>query len=66
MVQWKQANVESMDGEEKNKEKEKVYYGSLWSHGADQCVDAELEPIYSDLKVALNSGWYTCSKRSDI
>lgn len=40
-MQWKQANVESMDGEEKNKEKEKVYYDSSWSHRADQCVDAE-------------------------
>lgn len=59
MVQWKQANVKSMDGQEKNKEKEKIYYGSLWSRGAEQCVDVKSEPTYGDLKVALNSGWYT-------
>lgn len=33
-------NVESMDGQEK----EKIYYGSLWSSGAEECVDVESAP----------------------
>lgn len=39
MVQWKQVNVLSMEGQEKkNQENEKVYcnYGSLWSNRAEE------------------------------